>query len=111
MNPNSIPDSLFASGDVIERQVELSDGKKHTLYFKELPAVEFRRFTLAERSGDEERQVEAMGRLIARSLVNPDGTAAMTVEKALTLKPDAMNKISEAIMELNGLAAGKSKKA
>ena len=37
-------DSLFISDAVHEREVELPDGQKHTLFFRELPASKFRSF-------------------------------------------------------------------
>ncbi|GAB2913698.1 hypothetical protein [Paralcaligenes ginsengisoli] len=97
-----LDDSLFVSATVHEREVDLPDGKKHTLYFKELPAVEFRKFGLAEKSEDEVRQSEAIFRLVAASLCEPDGAPALTFEKALTLKGPVLNALTKIILEING---------
>lgn len=97
-----LDDSLFVSGKIHERVIELPDGKKHVLHFREVPALEFRRLALAERSADEDVRVNCIARIIAASLCNPDGAPAITVEKAQTLKTVPMNAIFSAVLEVNG---------
>jgi hypothetical protein len=97
--------SFFASQEVQEREVTLSDGTKHTLYFKELPAVEFRKFQLAENSEDEDVRAASIAKLIAASLVEKDGKPALTVKQALQLKGAAANSIMSAILDVNGFGA------
>lgn len=104
-----INDALFVSDAVVSKTVKLGDGSEHVLHFKELPAIEFRRFYLAERSGDEDKQAEAMAKLIAASLCDADGKPAVTVKQALKLKSSAMNAISTAIMEINGFGVVEEK--
>lgn len=99
----TIDGSLFVSNEIHEREVTLSDGTKHKLYFKELAAVEFRRFYLAESSADEDAQAGSMARLISSSLVEPDGRPALTIKQALMLKTSAANAIAKEILELNGI--------
>ena len=106
-----LSDSLFVSPALHERTVTLSDGSKHVLHFKELPAVAFRAFHLAEQSKDEEVQAGSMAKLIAASLCNPDGSPALTYEKALTLKPGAANAMVAEILSINGLKAAAGKNA
>ena len=95
-------DAFFVSTQVHEKQVKLADGSEHTLYFKELPAIEFRKFSLAEQSEDEDVKAAALAKLIAASLCEPDGKAAITFNQALMLKADAMNAIFSAMLEVNG---------
>lgn len=97
--------SFFASQEVQEREVTLSDGTKHTLYFKELPAVEFRKFQLAESSEDEDVRATSIAKLIAASLVEKDGKPALSVKQALQLKGAAANSIMTAILDVNGFGA------
>ncbi len=97
-----LDDSLFVSATVHEREVELPDGKKHKLHFKELPAVEFNRYVIARNSDDDDKRAIAIAPLIVASLVNPDGSKAITIERALQLKPAPMNAIFAVIMEING---------
>lgn len=101
-----LDDSLFASPDVISREVELPDGKKHTLYFKEASAGAFRKYGIAEKSEDAEVRAGSIAHLISASLVDPDGKPAITYERALQLKPAAMMAMYYAILEISG---GKSK--
>lgn len=94
-------DAFFVSTQVHEKQVKLADGSEHTLYFKELPAIEFRKFFLAEQSEDEDVRAAALAKLISFGLCEPDGKAAITFNQALMLKTDAMNAIAAAILEVN----------
>jgi hypothetical protein len=93
-------ENLFVSTEVHERTVVLNK-EEVKLYFKEVPAVEFRRYFLIEQSGDIEKQIESMPRLIASSICNVDGTSAMTYEKARTLKPQAMLELFKAVLSVN----------
>jgi hypothetical protein len=70
--------SFFVSTELQEREVELADGSKHVLYFKELPAIEFRRFALAEQSENENVKATSIAKLIAASLCDADGKLAIT---------------------------------
>jgi hypothetical protein len=97
--------SFFASQEVQEREVTLSDGSKHALFFKELPAVEFRKFQLAESSEDEDVRATSIAKLIAASLVEKDGKPALTVKQALQLKGAAANAIMTAILDVNGFGS------
>jgi len=99
-------DSFFVSDQVHEKKVTLADGSEHVLYFKELPAIEFRRFALAEQSENEETKAASVARLIAVSLCEPDGKPAITFDKVLQLKASAMNAIFEAMLEVNGQKKG-----
>jgi len=98
--------SLFVSSEVQEKKVKLTDGSEHTLYFKELPAIEFRRFALAEQSNDDDVRATSIAKLIAASLCEADGKPAITFDKALQLKASAMNAIFEAMLEVNGQKKG-----
>ena len=94
--------ALMTSDEIISRKIKLGDGNEHELFFKELPAVEFRKFYIAERSDSEDTRANSMIRLVVASLVNPDGTQALTEREALKLKSNAMNEITKAIMDING---------
>ena len=89
----------FLEGEV---EVELPDGSKHMLHFKELPAVEFRKFQMAENSEDDEVRASSIAKLIAMSLVEPDGKPALTIKEAVKLNSAAANAIMAAILDING---------
>lgn len=92
--------NLFVSNEIHEKKITLNK-KEVTLYFKEIPAIEFRRYFLIEQSGDIDKQIESMPRLIASSLCNPDGTLALTADKARTLTPNAMVELFKAVLDVN----------
>lgn len=97
--------AFFASSDVQAREVELPDGSKHTLHFRELPAVEFRKFQMAENASDEETRAGSIAKLIAASLVDAEGKPALTVKDAARLNSAAANAIMTAILSVNGFGA------
>lgn len=99
----SVSADLFASDAVIEREIKLPDGRKHTLYFRELSALEFKRHLAAEQSSVPKVRDNAAAKLIAISLVEPDGTRALSTERAAQLKPAVSGAIFMAILELNGV--------
>ena len=103
----ALPSSLFVSSEVQTREVELPDGQKHTLYFKALPAVEFRKFQLAEFSDNDDVKANSMSKLIAASLCEPDGKLALTLKDAERLHPLAANALVGAILDINGFGQKK----
>lgn len=105
----TLSSAFFASNDVQPREVKLPDGSVHTLHFKELPAVEFRKFQMAESSEDDDVRASSIAKLIAASLVEPDGKPAITIKDAARLNSAAANAIMSAILDVNGF--GKSKNA
>ncbi|MDD2728324.1 hypothetical protein [Malikia sp.] len=102
-----LDESLFVGTDLHEREVEVAKDKQVKLWFKELPAIEFIRFYTLSTSDDEMVRLGAAARLISSCLVNPDGSPAMSYEKALTLKNKPLNAIFAAVQEVNGSASGK----
>ncbi len=109
--PSSIyTDDMHASGAIIEKEITLPDGKKHTMYFKELNAIEFRQHILAEQSKDPKVRDQSASRLIAKCLVEPDGRRAMSAARAATLKPAVSGAMFMAIMEINGVIPRRSAK-
>lgn len=103
----SLDDSLFVGADIHARQVEVAPGKTVELWFKELPAVDFMRFHTQNSSEDEAIRSGAAALLVAACVVNPDGTPAMTHQRALQLKSKPLNAIFAAVLEVNGASSGK----
>lgn len=98
-----LDDDLFASDGIVAMPVTIG-GKKRTLHFRELPAVEFHACFIAPEGGGQ--KVLSPSHLIAAAMRNPDGTPAITVDRAAQLKTAPFNAIFAAIMELNGEAPG-----
>lgn len=97
-----LADSLFLSEVVNKRTITLPDGTEHDLYFKEASSAVFRAYWRANGAEDLDEQEIAAARLIAASLINPDGTPAITVERAAKLKPTVSGQIIGKILEVNG---------
>jgi len=98
-----LTDDMFVSDAIIEHPVTLGDGSERTLYFKQLTAVDMKQHFEAERSTDPKVRKESAARLIAKSLVEPDGRRAMTPQRASVLKPAVSGAIFMAILEVNGV--------
>lgn len=97
-----LPEDAFVGTALHAHPVVLGDGKPRTLWFREVNALEFRRFQMAETSADEDVRAASVARLIAASLCNPDGSAALTPERAVQLKPAVMGQLLAAVMQVNG---------
>jgi hypothetical protein len=95
--------SFFVGDEIIEKEVTLPDGSVHTLHFRKLPAIEFRKFYIAEQSDNEDVQAESVLKLIVASLVDPDGKPALTMKQALKLNAPALSALSDAIITINGV--------
>lgn len=93
--------SFFVTDTIHEKKVKLGDGSEHTLHFKELPAVVFNKYLNGLRSDDEDVRAAAAIPVIVASLVNADGSQALTVEEAARLKPGPLFAITNAITEIN----------
>lgn len=105
-----LPSSFFIDATLVERVVELPDGSKHTLHFRELPVTEFRKFQEAERHSDPEVRAGAMALLISMSLCNPDGTPAMVYSQAMQLKTRSANALVRQVLDVCGWNDGDKRK-
>jgi hypothetical protein len=97
----SLNESFFVSEKLHEKTVELPDGSKHVLHFREVPAPIFVRFRDQQNSESEAVRAAAVANLIAESLREPDGKSAITVEKAMKLNVAAAQALMAAVMEVN----------
>lgn len=94
---------FFVSTQIHSRKVKLPDGSEHELHFKELPAVEFRRFQIAEQSDNEEIRIGAMMKMIAFSLCDANGKPVLSHKKAMELNSAASNALASAVLDVNGM--------
>ena len=103
----TLPTSLFVSAQVQGREVTLSDGTTHVLFFKELPAVTFKTYSRVQASTDPQERDTCMARLIAESLCDTEGKPALSFEQACQLRLDATTAIFQAVLDVNGLGGKK----
>jgi len=101
--------ALFIGDKVVERTVELADGSKHVMHFKELPNTAFERYGIWCTSDDEDVQASAQARLVSLGLCEPDGSQAVTPEAASRIKRPVLQAIVAELLDVNGYS--KKKKA
>ncbi|WMD23035.1 hypothetical protein RAS12_11875 [Achromobacter seleniivolatilans] len=104
MEKHELPDAMFVSDEVVAREVELGDGKKHTLNFKAISHVEFNKWVAALTSPDEDVRDRAHSRLVVASMVTPEGKPALSLDQANRIKPKVLRKLSDVIAEVNDFA-------
>ncbi|RYH16106.1 MAG: hypothetical protein EON54_28420, partial [Alcaligenaceae bacterium] len=85
-------DSLFITSGVHEREITTPKGTIK-IWLRELPNTSYTVVQFAVRSGDVKAQAEAMPRLVAEAICGPDGSPALTFERACELKPDILAQI------------------
>jgi hypothetical protein len=98
-----LDDSLFAGSDLVTDEVDLGKGKV-TMHFRELPATEFYACFVQPAEGG--KKALSPAHLIAASLRNPDGSPAITAERAAQLKNKPFNALFNAVMRVNGESGG-----
>ncbi len=96
-----IDQSFFASDAVQEKEVALGDGKLHKLHFREYSGAAFNAYAHAIKSDELTVKGNAMAILIADSLCDEKGERQLTVAKAASLKPQAMQALFRAVLEVN----------
>jgi hypothetical protein len=92
---------LFAEGGFEEREVELADGTRATLWFRHLPNSIFERYAKRVRSGDEEVAAQAHAWLLSVGVCGPDGSDALTAEQADRIKRPIALQMLDALMRVN----------
>ncbi|SOE48102.1 hypothetical protein [Orrella dioscoreae] len=104
MDKQQLPDALFVNDEIVAREVELGDSKKHTLHFKAISHVEFNRWVAALTSPDEGVRDRAHSRLLVASMVTADGKPALDMEQANRIRPKVLRKLSDVIADINDFA-------
>lgn len=94
-------DAFFVSPSVNKRTVKLGDGSEHDLYFRKVSSYDYSRFLAHAGSKIPDERAEAAHILVAASLCESDGKPVITVEKARTLKSEALDPLFAAALEIN----------
>lgn len=110
MSAMKLDPSLFISDTVHERTVELGDGAKHQMHFRELPNPVLLRFTFAERSDDDDVRAGARARLVSASLCDEKGNPVLPFEQAIRLKPKVLTAFFLEVIAVNGFGDDKKKR-
>lgn len=91
---------LFVTPAIEERAVALPAGERK-LHFRKISSFDWERFVECLRSRDPDQRAVATHVLIAASLCEPDGSQAITIEKAKDLVPDAAAAIYLQALDMN----------
>jgi hypothetical protein len=100
-----LDESLFISDEIAEKEIELADGTKHVLFFKQLPNTAFERHAMWCNSADEDVVAMASVRLLVMGLCEADGKPAVTSEQAERIKRPVMRQMVQALLEVNGFGS------
>lgn len=93
--------SFFVSPEVVGKDVQLKDGSTHKLYFRRVSSYDYQRFLNCLRSPSIDDRGMAYHVLVAASLCDADGKAALTLEKAKELEEAVLERLFSAALELN----------
>jgi hypothetical protein len=102
---------LLIGDAVVEREVEMVDGSKAVMHFRELPNTAFERHAIWSSSKDEAVQASAAARLVSMALCEPDGKPALTVEQAERIKRPLLVRLLNVVFEVNGMIKPKKAEA
>jgi hypothetical protein len=80
---------LLVSDTPIEREVEIK-GEVHSFFFKQLTAIQVRRFAIIEQSGTPDEVALEMVKVIQSSLCDENGKLVFTLEEAKKINPKAL---------------------
>lgn len=103
-------DRLFVSGRLHQRPVAMADGSVETIHFRELPWAEWFSYQMDRVSDDFAVREAAIARLIAHAVREPDGSEAISVERAKQLRTEVMNAFLNAVMDIQTEGAVLAKK-
>ena len=101
-------DKFFIEDRIEERPIEMGDGTTEVLWFRHLPNTAFERYALWCNSKDEDVVAGAGPALLVMGLCQPDGSPAITQERAERIKRPIMLRILAALLDVNGYGKGKT---
>lgn len=102
--------SAYVSDELHERPVQFPDGNSYKVYFREPAGPEILGYHLMTQSDNEDDRKVAVAKLLAGSVMEPDGTPAMTMEQAKRLRPVMSNAFLREVMSISTTAAAAAKK-
>lgn len=94
-------ESWFVPSGLEEKEIRLADGSKHILHFAHLSNTAFETYAMQVNSADPEVAGAAAARLLSEGLCNPDGSRALSFERASLLKRPIFRAMFHALLEVN----------
>lgn len=102
--------SAYVSDELHERQVQFPDGNEYKVHFREPAGPEILGYHLMTQSDSEDDRKLAVAKLLAASVMEPDGTPSMTLEQARRLRPVMSNAFLREVMAISTVASVAAKK-
>ena len=104
-------DRFIVGDDIITLKATMPDGSEHDTYWKKCQHTYYERWRAAEASGDLAKVERAKQQFIAASLVNPDGTPAMSERDSIKLTTEGVLVLFPKALEANGIVSRADPKA
>jgi len=104
-------DRFLTNDEIIELPAKFSDGTEAHTYWKKCAHIHYERWKAADASGDLGKIERAKQQFIAASLVNPDGTPAMSDRDSIKLTSEGVLVLFPLVLEANGIVARRDPKA
>ena len=102
----------FLTNDTITKiSAKFSDGTEAPTYWKKCAHVHYERWKAAEKSGNPSEMERAKQKFIAASLVNADGTPAMSERDSIKLTSEGVLVLFPLVLEANGIVSRPDPKA
>lgn len=102
---------FLVSDEIITLKAEMPDGSEHDTHWKKCQHTYYERWRAAEASGDLGKLERAKQVFIAASLVNPDGTPAMSERDSIKLTTEGVLVLFPKALEANGIVSRADPKA
>lgn len=99
---------LLIGDAVVEREIEMMDGSKAVMYFRELPNTVFETHAARAASADEKLAASAPAYLVSMALCEPDGKPALNQQQAERIKRPLLVRLLNTIFEVNGMIKKKA---
>ena len=102
---------FLTNDQIIALKATMPDGSEHETYWKKCQHVYYERWRAAEQSGDPGKMERAKQQFIAASLVNQDGTAALSDKDSIKLTSEGVLTLFPKALEANGIVSRPDPKA
>lgn len=104
-------DRFLTSDEIITIPAKFSDGTESPTYWKRCAHFHYERWKAAENSKNPAEVERAKQRFIAASLVNQDGTPAMSEKDSIKLTSEGVLVLFPLVLEANGIVSRPDPKA
>lgn len=102
---------FLTNDEIITLPARFTDGTEANTHWKKCPHFHYERWLAADSSGDLAKAERAKQLFIAASLVNPDGTIALSDKESIKLTSEGVMVLFPLVLEANGIVSRRDPKA